>query len=415
MTSTPPNPWQILELAATTDVAEIRKAYARRLKAIDASRDLEAFQRLRWAYESASRLAADALRSDRSGDGSDADPAAEPAPATRIDPGSDAPADPESGTVVAPTASAAPSEDPETAPDPLVLRATRELPSLAEPEQRRWLEREFGALSLDRHAALELELLGCGIDNLDVLLPVLPTLIDYFQWNEPAQVTCRRDHGIVVLHQQLRLHAAYTAAVPLLQRVGDIAPLSAQWTALSEHFADEANRLPYIDFAVLDALVRGRPRFVRSAWVAILFFRFRPSDEVQGRYGEMLAELFRSDGEVWREIVAAGTDDLLAALAQESELVAQRRLLTQDPRLEDPQWRVDFEHSLRQRREAQPQLPGSEALRLHFDPVPGSDAPHGVFRPQSLRSTQTRSDRVPIWLIWPLAYLLIHLLGSTMK
>ena len=37
MTSTPPNPWQILELAATTYVAEIRKAYARRLKVLDAS------------------------------------------------------------------------------------------------------------------------------------------------------------------------------------------------------------------------------------------------------------------------------------------------------------------------------------------------------------------------------------------
>jgi hypothetical protein len=408
MTSTPPNPWQILDLAATTDVAEIRKAYARRLKAIDTSRDLEAFQKLRWAYESASRLAADAVRSAHAGDSGDADPAPEPTPAPRVDRGADALADPESGT-------AAPSEDPAMARDPLVVRATTELPSLAEPEQRRWLEREFGALSLDRHAALELELLGCGIDDLDALLPCLPTLIDYFQWNEPAQVACRRDHGIVVLHQQLRLHAAYTAVVPLLQRLCDIAPLSAQWAALDEHFAVEANRLPYIDFAVLDALVRGRPRFVRSAWVAILFFRFRPSDEVQGRYGEMLAELFRGDGEVWREIVAAGTDDLLAALAQEDELVAQRRVLAQDPRLKDPQWRVDLEHSLRQRCDAQPRLPGSEALRLHFDPVPGGDAPHGVFRPQSLRSTATRSDRAPIWLIWPLLYLLIHLLGSTMK
>lgn len=49
--------WEILGIAPTDDVAQIRKAYAARLRAIDADRDLAQFQSLRAAYESALRSA----------------------------------------------------------------------------------------------------------------------------------------------------------------------------------------------------------------------------------------------------------------------------------------------------------------------------------------------------------------------
>jgi hypothetical protein len=45
--------WQELGIAPTADTKEIRRAYARRLKAIDADRDPAAFQRLRQALEAA--------------------------------------------------------------------------------------------------------------------------------------------------------------------------------------------------------------------------------------------------------------------------------------------------------------------------------------------------------------------------
>ena len=46
-------PWNELGLAPTREVSEIRSAYARRLKTIDISREPEAFQALRRAYEAA--------------------------------------------------------------------------------------------------------------------------------------------------------------------------------------------------------------------------------------------------------------------------------------------------------------------------------------------------------------------------
>jgi hypothetical protein len=43
--------WQELGIEPTADPRAIRAAYARHLKDIDPGRDLEAFQRLRQAYE----------------------------------------------------------------------------------------------------------------------------------------------------------------------------------------------------------------------------------------------------------------------------------------------------------------------------------------------------------------------------
>jgi len=45
--------WQELGIAPTADTMEIRRAYARRLKSIDADGDPTAFQRLRQALEAA--------------------------------------------------------------------------------------------------------------------------------------------------------------------------------------------------------------------------------------------------------------------------------------------------------------------------------------------------------------------------
>jgi hypothetical protein len=45
--------WQELGIEPTADPRAIRAAYARHLKDIDPGRDLEAFQRLRQAYEAA--------------------------------------------------------------------------------------------------------------------------------------------------------------------------------------------------------------------------------------------------------------------------------------------------------------------------------------------------------------------------
>ena len=46
-------PWSELDLAATRDISEIQRAYARRLKTIDLARERDAFLALRRAYEAA--------------------------------------------------------------------------------------------------------------------------------------------------------------------------------------------------------------------------------------------------------------------------------------------------------------------------------------------------------------------------
>lgn len=50
-----PSPWHALGIAATVDRQAIRRAYAARLKAIDPERDMQAFLRLRAAFEAAMR------------------------------------------------------------------------------------------------------------------------------------------------------------------------------------------------------------------------------------------------------------------------------------------------------------------------------------------------------------------------
>jgi hypothetical protein len=51
--STCGGPWQVLGIAPTTDLRQIRRAYANRLKAIDGDRDGAVFMRLRQAFEAA--------------------------------------------------------------------------------------------------------------------------------------------------------------------------------------------------------------------------------------------------------------------------------------------------------------------------------------------------------------------------
>ena len=54
-------PWSELDLAATRDISEIQRAYARRLKTIDLARERDAFLALRRAYEAALVAAADEI------------------------------------------------------------------------------------------------------------------------------------------------------------------------------------------------------------------------------------------------------------------------------------------------------------------------------------------------------------------
>ncbi len=50
-------PWDVLGIAANADERTVRRAYARLLKQQRPDEDAEAFQRLRYAYESALQMA----------------------------------------------------------------------------------------------------------------------------------------------------------------------------------------------------------------------------------------------------------------------------------------------------------------------------------------------------------------------
>src|ERR1700756_1745891 len=60
MTSAHHWPWDVLGIAANADERTVRRAYARLLKQQRPDEDAEAFQRLRYAYESALQMAAGA-------------------------------------------------------------------------------------------------------------------------------------------------------------------------------------------------------------------------------------------------------------------------------------------------------------------------------------------------------------------
>src|SRR5579859_6981678 len=57
MTSAHHWPWDVLGIAANADERTVRRAYARLLKQQRPDEDAEAFQRLRYAYESALQMA----------------------------------------------------------------------------------------------------------------------------------------------------------------------------------------------------------------------------------------------------------------------------------------------------------------------------------------------------------------------
>jgi hypothetical protein len=226
------SPWTELGIAPTADMGEIRRAYARRLKAIDTAADPAGFQRLRQAYEAALGRAA-------GGQGATAPPP-EAAPQPQAPPR-------------APGAFAAEIAE-------FTALGRREeigaAMALVDRLQRR------SALALEDAAALEGGLFSAAIDDPEMPPVLLAELARRFRWNEvgsPLEQYCPELYNRY-LYRVGSAHAWLNRLNGLAQRI-DIIGVTAR-TLLLRY----SNRIYWLgigayDGAVLADLVRDARRF----------------------------------------------------------------------------------------------------------------------------------------------------------
>jgi len=176
--------WTILGLKRTDDIAEIRRAYSRKLKAIDVEADPSAFIALREAFERA-RADAEARRWRE-----ETDSAQDDAP-LELPTDAPLPADPMPAPAPAPEPETAAREDPDARftelerllfpgdgappPDPEAL-ADAVGAILAHPEMDQ----------VDRRANVELWLAELLFDAAPRSDPVVATVVDHFHWDAKA-------------------------------------------------------------------------------------------------------------------------------------------------------------------------------------------------------------------------------------
>jgi hypothetical protein len=270
--------WQVLELAATNDTREIRRAYARRLKIVHPEDDADGFKQLRTAYEWAMQLAQEgrAVDSPREADGDEDDE-----PAGEVD----SPPEVARDTNAEPAhADSVPDAPPPAPADPLLEEAAA-------------LFRELGAALHSSETNPEAELLllrrlldSPSLERLDILQRAEHALAVML-----AEKIPRADHLLAAAAERFEWSAREhdrslgEAALHVLTRIQDLKMLPALRAANTE--TGRAWR------RLLDP---GKPwqRWTRA------FFVERPSElnlihELRDRHPMLLREVPRENIEWW--------------------------------------------------------------------------------------------------------------------
>ena len=195
------NVWTILDIRATRDVGEIRRAYAKRLKTIDQRTEQAAFQNLRAAYETALNMASQARARDAAARPSSApETTTEPAATARSNPESEHIARPAPAPVVtvdrrAPEITPAPVA-PEPEPDPRVrewARAEALVQLFADTLQHAGKEKALAVFretmaseelqSFSLRDAVEWHLIFALANTKQIPLGFASAVIDFFGWH----------------------------------------------------------------------------------------------------------------------------------------------------------------------------------------------------------------------------------------
>lgn len=354
--------WRALQLTPTEDLRAIKRAYARLLKALPANADTPAFQRLQEAYAHALFLA-------RQPAGSTAVVAPASADSTvGVQDSMPAPAPPEASPADL-------SPDRQSARD-FATSALAALAALPAEERADWLWQQQELVALEGREQHEAALLYRVIEDVNQWLDCVPALHSFFDWSEPAQVRSGRDSWLAELHRRMHLLKAERIAPQILQWLVDHRETRAQLSYLGElpPLTNPALRTA-LDFILLREYVQTPARHAAAAWALAICFRWEPPDADGGsEHAELLSAFFNPNGQPWQCCLRAAASALIDDLEAQADLVAKRKLLAADPRLEHPGWRPCMEAQLL----AFQSLIGAEsrkALRAHFGWKPAPSAP----------------------------------------